>query len=85
MENVNFSQSLFTVMLIIGFIMVIKYIFPPIHLINAPNREERAKKLNHFSNLQNMSAKAKVKMMLNMMLGVLLMSIAFAFQIYKGF
>lgn len=66
-----------------GFFLFFQYIFPPLHLINDPNRKEKEKKLTHIVNIQNMSFEQKAKMFSIMLLGILLMNLSTAIKLIK--
>lgn len=68
-----------SILFMFGVLLMFKYVFPPLHLINDENRKEKEKKLNHIVNLDNMSRKQKVKMFSIMLLGFFLTSISFLF------
>lgn len=67
-----------TALYMIALMLIFRYLFPPLYLINDKNREAEEKKLTHIMNLGNMSWKQKVKMFSIMLLGCILAYISFA-------
>lgn len=67
-----------TALYMIALMLIFRYLFPPLHLINDENREEKEKKLEHIMNLDNMNWKQKVKMFSIMLLGCIFAYISFS-------
>lgn len=67
-----------TSLYMIALMLIFRYLFPPLHLINDKNREAKEKKLEHIMNLDNMNRKQKIKIFSTMLLGCILAYISFS-------
>lgn len=77
-EPTNIINLLKTALYMTALILIFRYIFPPLYLINDEDREAKEKKLTHIMNLDNMSWKQKVKMFSAILLGCICAYIGFA-------
>lgn len=67
-----------TALYMIALMLIFRYLFPPLHLINDDDRKEKEKKLEHIMNLDNMNWKQKIKIFSTMLLGCILAYISFS-------
>lgn len=67
-----------TALYMVALMLIFRYLFPPLYLINDDDRKEKEKKLEHIMNLDNMNWKQKIKMFSVMLLGCILAYISFA-------
>lgn len=77
-EPPHIINLLKTALYMTALILIFRYIFPPLYLINDKDREAKEKKLTHIMNLDNMSLKQKAKMFSVMLLGCIIAYISFA-------
>ena len=77
-EQVDVINLLRIALYMIALMLIFRYLFPPLHLINDEDREEKEKKLDHIMNLDNMNRKQKIKIFSTMLLGCILAYISFS-------
>ena len=67
-----------TALYMVALMLIFRYLFPPLYLINDDDRKEKEKKLEHIMNLDNMNWKQKIKIFSTMLLGCILAYISFS-------
>jgi len=67
-----------TALYMITLMLIFRYLFPPLYLINDKNREAKEKKLEHIMNLDNMNWKQRAKMFSIMLLGCIFAYVSFS-------
>lgn len=69
-----------TALYMLALMLVFRYIFPPLHLINDEDKKAKEKKLEHIMNLDNMNWKQRAKMFSIMLLVVFSLMLASQFK-----
>ena len=77
-EPADTINLLKTALYMLALMLIFRYIFPPLHLINDEDRKAKETKLEHIMNLDNMNWKQKIKIFSTMLLGCVLAYISFS-------